>query len=253
MVLMYLVNTPLAEFNMQIQVHGVGANIPDIRKWFVKGARIRSADNSQNPNWTDLGRQQNLYAEAARRTFQEFAGDIGPRRDFNAAYSKTADAPPKPVEGTPEYAEWLKKRDAYFHMESPKHPSPPARVVRLEPLDFWSNGDMKNPFVDAVDLSFSTSTKGPPNPTWLVPVKDAQPVVVDRGDHLELRLDCRIMLVPAFLGQSVAILKAPKDKADQAAGWKLVGIDVLSARPLPVPPELRNAPPELLDKTLRGN
>lgn len=253
MVLMYLVNTPLAEFNMQIQVHGVGANIPDIRKWFVKGARIRSADNSQNPNWTDLGRQQNLYAEAARRTFQEFAGDIGPRRDFNAAYSKTADAPPKPVEGTPEYAEWLKKRDAYFHMESPKYPSPPARVVRLEPLDFWSNGDMKNPFVDAVDLSFSTSTKGPPNPTWLVPVKDAQPVVVDRGDHLELRLDCRIMLVPAFLGQSVAILKAPKDKADQAAGWKLVGIDVLSARPLPVPPELRNAPPELLDKTLRGN
>jgi len=49
------------------------------------------------------------------------------------------------------------------------------------------------------------------------------------------------------------VMKAPKDKIDQPGVWKLVGIDILSARPLPVPPELRNAPPEVLDRTLRGN
>ena len=138
-------------------------------------------------------------------------------------------------------------------METPKNPAPPARVVRLEPLDFWSNADMKNPFVEAVDLSFSTNSKGPPNPTWLVLTKDSQPLVVDRGDSLEVRVDCRIMLVPSFLGQAIAVMKAPKDKIDQPGVWKLVGIDILSARPLPVPPELRNAPPEVLDRTKRGN
>jgi len=253
MVLMYLVKSPLADFTVQMQVHGVGANIPDIRKWFVKGARIRAPDGSQNPEWTDLGRQHKLYTEAVRKVFLDFAADIGPRRDFNLAYTKVWGVPPKPAEGSPELADWIKKRDAYFHMETPKNPAPPARVVRLEPLDFWSNADMRNPFVESVDLAFSTGSKGPPNPTWLVPSKDSQTLVVDRGDALEARVDCKIMLVPSFLGQSVAVLKAPKDKADQVGAWKLVGIDVLSARPLPVPPELRNAPPELLDRTLRGN
>ena len=253
MVLFYLVQSPLANFPVQMQVHGVGANIPDIRKWFVKGARIRAADGSQNPDWTDLGRKHKLNIESARKAFLDFAADIGPRRDFNLAYAKVFGAPAKPLDGSPELAEWTKKRDAFFRMETPKTPAPPARVVRLEPLDFWSNADMKNPFVEAVDLSFSTNSKGPPNPTWLVLTKDSQPLVVDRGDSLEVRVDCRIMLVPSFLGQAIAVMKAPKDKIDQPGVWKLVGIDILSARPLPVPPELRNAPPEVLDRTLRGN
>jgi hypothetical protein len=77
MVLFYLVQSPLANFPVQMQVHGVGANIPDIRKWFVKGARIRAADGSQNPDWTDLGRKHKLNIESARKAFLDFAADIG--------------------------------------------------------------------------------------------------------------------------------------------------------------------------------
>lgn len=253
MVMLYRVKAPLAAFDLQVQVHAAGSNIPDIRKWHVKGARIRALDGSQKPDWTDLGKQFVLRNEFAKKVFQEFAGDIGPRRDFVAAFQRTTEGSSKPANGSPEAAEWLKKLDSYFHMESPKTPAPPARVVRIDPLDFWSNPDLKPPFIEAVDLSFSPKTKGPPNPTWLVLAKDSTPMVVELGDQIEVRIDCKIMLVPTFLGQCVAIVRAPKDKSDQPGSWKLVGIDVHSARPLPVPPEMRNAPPELLDRTLRGN
>jgi hypothetical protein len=251
--LFYLVKTPQAEFNMQLQVHGASANIPDIRKWFLKGNRIRQVDGSQNPDWTEEGKKYKARADLAKTTFKEFTSELGPKRNFDRAYMLTFEGSPKPNDDGPALAAWTKKRDDYFHLESSKFPAPPSRVIRLEPLDFWSNPDLKNPFMDATDLCFATNTKGPPNPTWLTIFGDTLPVMSERDNFVEMRVDCRLMLFPAFVGQGVALLRAPKATSDQPNSWKLVGIDILSARTMPVPPEMRGAPPEMLDRRLRGN
>ena len=247
----YKVTTTLANFNVQMQIHGASSNIPDIRKWHIKGARIRAPDGSQNPDFTPEGVKYIKRTVLARNLLHEFSSRIGPQRDFDKSFQLTASGEIRPSTPGGPLDAYQKKRDAFFHIESAKAPSPPQRIGRLDPVRFWSNVDLKAPFVDALDLCFSPATQGPPNSTWINPQQETYPMTSVKDGMLEMRLDCKLTLMPVFGAQVEAVLVAPLAQADQSSAWKLSGFDIISARPLQVPPEMRNATPEMLYKGLR--